>query len=154
MTRSSAQCPPTAAHRVCCRCPLPAWVLEHRELTKLTTTFLEPYATRAVAVASDSAATAAADVASASASATTLARLHTCWHATATGTGRLSSRYPNVQQVPKHVTTLTSADAPPEAGTAASTVSVRSAFRAPPASMLIAADYRQVSSQSLPRADF
>ena len=33
-------------------------------------------------------------------------RLYTQWHMLATGTGRLSSRHPNVQQVPKGTTTL------------------------------------------------
>jgi len=88
------------------------------------------------------------------------ARLHTHWCQFATGTGRLSSRNPNVQQVPKYATKLAtdvtspaaadpatgpSAAAPPSAAfTQPATVSVRSSFVAAPGVVFLSADYSQL----------
>ena len=67
-------------------------MLEHRELTKLVTTFLEPYADRAIGAELLAHGTPTPSTAPSS-----LMRLHCQWQQTSTGTGRLSSRYPNVQ---------------------------------------------------------
>ena len=129
-------------------CPLPSWILEHRELTKLHGTFLEPYADRAVLPSEDdagggpSAAGAGASRPAASAwPPRTAARLHTNWLQFSTGTGRLSSRHPNVQQVPKGATTMRHVGA---TTTADVTISVRGAFVAPAGCLLVSADYSQL----------
>ena len=67
-------------------------MLEHRELTKLVTTFLEPYADRAIGAELVVTGTPTPSMAL-----STLMRLHCQWLQTSTGTGRLSSRHPNVQ---------------------------------------------------------
>ena len=67
-------------------------MLEHRELTKLVTTVLEPYADRAIGAELLAHGTPTPSTAPSS-----LMRLHGQWQQTSTGTGRLSSRYPNVQ---------------------------------------------------------
>ena len=66
------------------------------------------------------------------------ARLYCCWQQLATGTGRLSARAPNLQQVPRGVTSVLSPDGEPLA------VCVRDAFVAPPGRVLLAADYKQL----------
>jgi DNA polymerase I-like protein with 3'-5' exonuclease and polymerase domains len=71
---------------------IPHQVLEHRELTKLVTTFLEPYADRAIGAEPVATGTPTPSTAPSS-----LMRLHCQWQQTSTGTGRLSSRHPNVQ---------------------------------------------------------
>ena len=138
-------------------CPLPAWVLEHRELNKLLGTFLEPLADRAVLPDQRDQLLSRDHVVWPPVSG---ARLHTHWCQFATGTGRLSSRNPNVQQVPKHATKLAtdvtspaaadpatgpSAAAPPSAAfTQPATVSVRSSFVAAPGVVFLSADYSQL----------
>ncbi|KAL3906974.1 MAG: hypothetical protein SGPRY_010347 [Prymnesium sp.] len=57
----------------------------------------------------------------------------------ATGTGRLSARCPNVQQVPKGVTKLRADVSPQEVETC-----VRAAFVPPPGYVLMSADYTQL----------
>ena len=122
-------------------CPLPALVLEHRELSKLSSTFLEPYAARAVFRddGDGSQLTAPSSGVLGSAPPRSGPRLHTSWMGFSTGTGRLSSRNPNVQQVPKHSTALVD-------GNAGSTqhISIRGAFVAQPGMLLLSADYSQV----------
>ena len=102
------------------QCPLPAWVLEYREVSKLRTAFLEPYIERVVDGPRG-------------------ARLFCTWQQMATGTGRLSARAPNLQQVPRGVTPVLGAD-----GEASLPVCVRSAFVASPGCVLLAADYKQL----------
>ena len=119
---------------------LPRLVLEYREITKLRTTFLEPLASKAIAGADGG-----------------LARLYTQWHMLATGTGRLSSRHPNVQQVPKSSITLQPGDTEDGgsaqhhagAGSIPREISVRSAFIAPAGCMLVSADYTQLEMRLL-----
>ena len=134
--------------------PLPALILEHRELSKLLTAFIDPYAQRVRA-----------------------GRLHTEWHAHTTGTGRLSSRHPNVQQVPKRPADLVAATGAAGAADAASaagsggedsapvsttdtttsttrggggggsrrcSIFIRDAFRPVDGTVLLAADYNQL----------
>ena len=121
-------------------CPLPPIVLEHRELSKLTSTFLEPLATKAVPDRSLSATTAIVDPSEPR-------RVYTTWYCLATGTGRLSSRHPNVQQVPKGATKLTNAhDGGEESG---ASICVREAFRAPTGFVLLSADYSQLELRLL-----
>ena len=100
----------------CPSCRLVGIVLEFRELTKLKTTFLEPYHAKLVG-----------------------GRLHAQWCGTATGTGRLSSRHPNLQQVPRGATRVLRAGGAPPLD-----VSVRAAFVARPGKLLLAADYKQL----------
>ena len=120
---------------------LPAMVLQFRELNKLRTAFLEPYLERVIADGRrqshqqhsqhhhlDDAAPAPAPV----------PRLFCCWQQTAVGTGRLSCRSPNLQQVPRSATTFTTADGETLA------ISVREALVAPPGHLLISADYNQL----------
>lgn len=104
--------------------PLARFVLEHRELHKLRTTFLEPLAAKALPGSGGR------------------ARLYAEWHMLATGTGRLSSRHPNMQQVPKGSTTLQT-----ESGTAE--VCVRGAFVAPEGMVMLSADYTQLEMRLL-----
>jgi hypothetical protein len=112
--------------------PLPAVVLEHRELSKLKSTFLDSYAARAVLRDGK-------------------VRLHAQFECLSTGTGRLSSRHPNVQQVPKRPTVIAlpraeaagsalSSPAPPSAAS----VNVRDAFACASGWLLLSADYSQL----------
>ena len=112
--------------------PLPAVVLEHRELSKLKSTFLDSYAARAVLRDGK-------------------VRLHAQFECLSTGTGRLSSRHPNVQQVPKRPTVIAlpraeaagsalGSAAPPSAAS----VNVRDAFACASGWLLLSADYSQL----------
>lgn len=159
-------------------CLLPSIVLEHRELSKLVSTFLEPLASRAVADRAGHPAARAApqpprahNAAAAfwaraglsnpadqgtprSAEAETPSdarhlpphrrRLYTTWHTHSTGTGRLSSRHPNVQQLPKGATALRAADSSGGSDGGVTVIAVRDAFRAPSGRVLISADYSQL----------
>ena len=122
--------------RRCPECALPGLVLEHRELSKLASTFLQPLAGKAILPAEhgsrgsyggdgDSGVPGSSSGGSVGSSSSAVAmsrgrggtmgrmggeggpgRLYSTWLAHSTGTGRLSSRHPNVQQVPKGVTLL------------------------------------------------
>ena len=120
---------------------LPAMVLQFREIAKLQSTFLQPYLDRVIADGRrshhhhhhhylDDADAAAAPV--------PVPRLFCCWQQTAVGTGRLSCRSPNLQQVPRSATTFTTADGETTA------ISVRDALVAPPGHLLLSIDYNQL----------
>ena len=85
-------------------------------MSKLRTAFLEPYIDRVVDGPRG-------------------ARLFCTWQQMATGTGRLSARAPNLQQVPRGITSVLGAD-----NEAPLPVNVRSAFVASPGCVLLAAD--------------
>jgi DNA polymerase I-like protein with 3'-5' exonuclease and polymerase domains len=121
-------------------CKLPSLILEYRELAKLSTCFLEPLANRAVASTGSPLSSAGT-----AGHLNELFRLHTQWFTAATGTGRLSSRHPNVQQVPKRPTTL-SALGTDESKTP---VHVRDAFRPAEGFVLLSADYSQLEMRLL-----
>lgn len=87
--------------------PVPAKILEHRELTKLLSTYVETLPAMADADG----------------------RIHTSFMQTGTATGRLSSRDPNLQNIPVR----------DEAGR-----KIRSAFTARAGTVLISADYSQI----------
>ncbi|GHU35184.1 DNA polymerase [Spirochaetia bacterium] len=87
--------------------PVPALVLRHRTLSKLKSTYIDALIP---AIDSDS-------------------RLHTSFMQTGTATGRLSSREPNLQNIP-----VRDADGR----------KIREAFVAQPGTLLIAADYSQI----------
>ena len=87
--------------------PVPAKVLEYREKSKLLSTYVETLP-------------ALADAGS---------RVHTSFMQTGTATGRLSSRDPNLQNIPVR----------DEAGR-----KIRSAFTAEPGTVLVSADYSQI----------
>ncbi|KAL1522953.1 hypothetical protein AB1Y20_017917 [Prymnesium parvum] len=102
--------------------PLPKHVLEYREITKLRSAFLEPFADKAVRKGDGT------------------TRIYCQWHMMSTGTGRLSARHPNVQQVPKGATYLhTAAGGQPPAE-----VCVRAAFVASKNCAFLSADYTQL----------
>ena len=82
-------------------------ILQYRELFKLKSTYIDALPTQ---IGSDS-------------------RIHTTYHADATRTGRLSSKNPNLQNIPNRG----------EWGE-----KVRSAFIAPPGFVLLSADYNQI----------
>ena len=135
-------------------CAFPALVLEHRELSKLMSTFLEPLAARAIRRRSEGH-DGGGESGGAPSAALGLARCHSMFFCFSTGTGRLSSRHPNVQQIPKRPTLLSaSASAASAASTAsvapgglsapAASINVRDAFVAPDGYLLLSADYSQL----------
>ena len=144
------------------QCPLPAWVLEYREVSKLRTAFIEPYIERVVDGPRGSRPfypnpnpiptpdphphphrnphpiPIPHPIPHPSPHPLPGARLYCTWQQMATGTGRLSARAPNLQQVPRGVTPVRDADG------ASLPVCMRSAFVASPGRVLLAADYKQL----------
>jgi hypothetical protein len=134
------------------RAALPETLLQFRKLHKLATGFMTPLQTLAVGASGPTAAAAAAaavvDDDGLGPRDPTLQRLHTHLHQTRTGTGRLSSSDPNLQNLP------TAAAAAADDGgdgeellrlLGGANVSIRSAFRASgPDCVLVSIDYSQI----------
>ena len=93
--------------------PVPKLVLEYRQLSKLKSTYVDALPALVNPATG---------------------RLHTTFHAAATATGRLSSKDPNLQNIPIRT----------EVGR-----SIRAAFTAEPGCVLVAADYSQIELRLL-----
>lgn len=102
--------------------PLPNVVLEHRKLTALITKYIDvlpKYIRYNARFEMD--------------------RLHGTWMQTASPTGRLAVKNPNLQTIPHKVCFMSTG-----AGTEEVTITLRDAFLAPKGCMLLTADYSQL----------
>eukprot|EP00300_Choanocystis_sp_HF-7_P007950 c15609_g1_i3.p1 GENE.c15609_g1_i3~~c15609_g1_i3.p1 ORF type:complete len:529 (-),score=107.41 c15609_g1_i3:90-1676(-) len=110
--------------------PLPDIILRHRHVSKLVSTYLD-IANSAVANSLHN----------------NSIRLSTSWIQNATGTGRLSSQNPNLQNIPKEATQLFGASTQSE--NAPIECCIRSAFVSRPGYVFVAADYEQIELRIL-----
>jgi len=120
--------------------PLPAIVLEYRQLQNLLSKWVDADWVRQAA--SKAALVAAAKTSQANCQLRTV-RCHCSWHQTCTATGRLSSSGPNLQAVTKYTLEMASGE------NAAIAVNIRDAFVAAPGYCLIAVDYSQMELRIL-----
>jgi DNA polymerase I-like protein with 3'-5' exonuclease and polymerase domains len=116
----------TAIKRLCNQHAFPKLVLEHRRTQKLLSQYIISFEEKARQEGG-------------------LFMIHSHWMHTSTGTGRLSSVNPNLQNLPRGVVTLkpVTAEDPPVI------LNIRDAFASLPGHVLVASDYSQIELRLL-----